>query len=49
MKGLYSFVGSFVYREDGAAGASFGLFVVEGGVEDQFVGSKCSCRHMDLI
>ena len=41
MEGLYGRVGIFVHREDGAAGATFGVFVVEGGVVDEFVVSEC--------
>ncbi len=37
MERLYGCVGVFVHCEDGAAGATFGVFVVEGGVIDEFV------------
>ncbi len=41
MEEFDGYVGVFVHREDGATGVAFGLFVIEGGVVDEFVVSEC--------
>ena len=41
MDRLNSCVCCFVYRKDGASGASLGLFVVKRGVVDKLVVAKC--------
>ena len=41
MEGLYSEFCVFVYCENGIPGVALGVFVVKGGVVDNFVFSKC--------